>query len=373
MSQKIKVQDGNIQYSGVPSDTNPLGEIDFAVNGQINVSNEIVVGSVNSPIDGVVSTGNGTALERARLDITTGTYGDLSIYQSPTDGKLFLNNAQWPTGATQPSPGMFLGSTDFNTLEYLSFALGQQDDSWTVPMLNATYPDASPGQFVVGTTVLYMCVSTGLWRILGSGLSNTGVVPGLYLNAEIEVDAQGRITYAADGTASSAPIEYITELSNGFPMFSDGSYYYNWYLYDQQLSPDVTGFSNGTASASQFTLNTPGSYKITITSRIRSVNYPGVPAGALPTGAMLYGVQLIGTYANFDLSTHTSGTSAAWAANGIQNQLQWTDTFYVMMYDTNPVNFYIGVYANTVDGLFEYNPACMVSVLRTVGTPIQPN
>jgi hypothetical protein len=175
------------------------------------------------------------------------------------------------------------------------------------------------------------------------------------------------------GSGGTGYPEYITELSNGYSMFSDGSYYYNWYVNDQQTSADVTGFSNGTASASQFTLNTPGSYKIVITGRIRSVNYPGVPAGALPTGAMLYGVQLIGTYANFDLSTHTSGTSAEWTANGIQNQLQWTDTFYVMMYDTNPVNFYIGVYANTVDGLFEYNPACMVSVLRTVGTPIQPN
>jgi hypothetical protein len=163
--------------------------------------------------------------------------------------------------------------------------------------------------------------------------------------------------------------EYITELSNGYSMFSDGSYYYNWYVTDQQTSADVTGFSNGTASASQFTLNTPGSYKITITSRIRSVNYP---EGVLPAGAMLYGVQLIGTYANFDLSTHTSGTSAEWAPNGIQNQLQWTDTFYAMMYDTNPVNFYLAVYANTVDGLFEYNPACMVSVVRTSGTPIQP-
>lgn len=209
MAQKIKVQDGIIAYSA----SDPTEVLDLTVAGTVTVTNEITVGSVNSPIDGVISTGDGTTLDRAQLDITTGDYGDLIIKQSPTGGKLFLNNAQWPTGAEMPQPGMYLGASNLNTLEYLSFALGPADDSWTVSMLNSTYPTASAGQFVVGTTVLYMCISEGQWRTLGAAGSgsisaplnqlvygtgpSTTSSPGLTFNS-----TSGTLTVGSPGTAS---------------------------------------------------------------------------------------------------------------------------------------------------------------------------
>jgi hypothetical protein len=343
MSQKIKVQDGNIQYSGVPSDTNPLGEIDFAVNGQINVSNEIVVGSVNSPIDGVVSTGNGTALERARLDVTTGTYGDLSIYQSPTDGKLFLNNAQWPSGAEVLQPGTFIGATDVNKLEYLSFALGIQDDSWTVPMLNATYPTASAGQFVVGTTVLYMCVSTGQWRILG------GATP--------------------PPPPSGSPQEFVCILANPFNMIADGSTDAAWNATVLQESTECTVNDFGTEADAVFTLTTAGIYKVTVTGRIRSQSYP---EGPLTIQSMFYGTQVLGANTEFNMSTHQCGDAFdGWPNNGFQNQIEWTDTFYIENY-FGDATFTIGIFANELLATFGYNSVCMVSVVRTNGS-VWPN
>lgn len=181
----------------------------------------------------------------------------------------------------------------------------------------------------------------------------------------------GNLSWVAR-SGGSAPTEYLTELSSGYPMYSNGDYYYNWLVYDQQVSPDVTSYSNGTAGSSLFTLNTPGSYRVTITGRIRSQNYP---AGPLVADAMFYGIQLGGSaYANFNLSTHGFGeaTTTGWPTIGTQNQIQWTDTFYVMMYDANPVSFSVGVYATTLNVDFQFYPACFMSIVRTNGTPIQP-
>ena len=344
MSQKIKVQDGTILYSGVPSNTNPLGEIDFGVNGQISVSNEIVVGSVNSPIDGVVSTGNGSALQRARLDITTGAYGDLSIYQSSTDGQLFLNNARWPSGATQPSPGMFLGASALNSLEYYPFTLAYTtNDSLTEADLNLFYPSAQPGQSVAGPTVMYMCVGFGQWRILGNA---TPPPP-----------------------SGTTPPEFVVILASPFSLLADGTYGAAWNATVQQASVECSVNDFGTEADAVFTLTTTGIYKVTVTGRIRSVNYP---EGPLTIQSMFYGFQVLGAQSDFNLSTHQSGDAFdGWPNNGLQNQIQWTDTFYIMNY-TSGATFTIGLYANDLTGTFNYNCAAMVSVVRTNGTPIQP-
>ena len=173
MTQKIKVQDGNIVYSN----SDPTQPANMTVLGTATVTDEFTVGNINSPIDGVISTGDGTLSSRARLDITTGLYGDLNIYQSPTDGQLFLNNARWPSGATQPIPGMFIGSSALNELEYYKFVIANNpNDSLTSADLIALYPNAQTGQSVVGPTVVYQCVGTNSWRILGNG-GGGGAIP----------------------------------------------------------------------------------------------------------------------------------------------------------------------------------------------------
>jgi hypothetical protein len=349
MAQKIKVQDGNIVYSN----TDPTQPVNMTVLGDTNVTNQLIVGSVNTPADGVISSGDGhpaSGLDPAyysRLDIIAGNYGTLNLSQSSFDNSaITINNVQWPTGIIQPIPGMFVGVSSLNTLEYLPFIYDTNpNDELNQTDLNLLYPDILPGQSVVGPSVVYMCISAGQWRILGSA---TPVPP-----------------------APSLPPEYIAEIDNGFPMYAEGSYYTNWYVNVQQESADCSATVTGLDFPTVFTLTTPGSYKVTVTGRIRNTSYP---EGPLPTGAMQYGIQCPGSYGNFDITTHTCGeaTTSGWSNNGLQNQLQWTDTFYVMMYNVNPVNFGIGVYANKVTNDFQYNVACLVSVVRTSGTPIQP-
>lgn len=171
------------------------------------------------------------------------------------------------------------------------------------------------------------------------------------------------------GGGASYP-EYIGLLVNNAGHVSDGGYYTDWTVTDQQVSTECSATTSGLGPPLVFTVTTPGSYKVTVTNQIRSSTYP---EGTLITDAMFYGTQCTGSLTGFDLTTHTSGTATAWEWNqGFQHQLQWTDTFYVMMYNPTPVTFGIGVYANTVAGSWTYTAQCLVSVVRTDGTPIQP-
>ena len=346
MSQKIKVQDGNIVYSN----TDPTQPVNMTVLGDANVTNQLIVGSVNTPADGVISSGDGhpagvDPAYYARLDIIAGNYGTLNLSQSSfANSAITINGVQWPTGIIQPTTGMFLGVSALNVLEYLKFFIAYNpNDSLTESALNAGYPTALPGQCVFGPNVVYMCVASSQWRTLGSAITPPPIL---------------------------APVEYLAQLYNGIVMVTDGSYYTNWNVTVDQTSPDCFASADGIASPTVFTLNTQGSYKVTVTGLIRSTSYP---EGPLTTDAMFYGIQCTGSNTNFNLTTHTSGTAAAWEWNqGFQHQLQWTDTFYVMMYDATPVTFNIGVYANTVAGTWAYNPSCLISIVRTNGTPIRP-
>jgi hypothetical protein len=178
--------------------------------------------------------------------------------------------------------------------------------------------------------------------------------------------------WAPAGGGSSAPTEFICELAGPYSLLANSVANEVWTAYPQQDSPDVSVNDNSGLYPTVFTINTEGSYKVTVTGRIRNTNYP---EGYLTNEAMLYGIEAVGTYGNFSTSTHQSGQAipTGWApSNGFHLQCQWTDTFYVMKYDANPVTFTIGLYAGTADGLFDFNAACMVSILRTTGTPNQP-
>ena len=155
MGQKVKIQDATINYSSA----DPTLALDFNVAGSINVW------GINSPVDGVIASPDATVLNSKRLDITTGTNSTLNIYENATGGSLYLNNAQWPPGTTQPHPGMFLGVSNVNKLAYYPFILGNNaSDTLTAANLNALYPAAQPAQCVLGPTVMYYSLGASQWR-----------------------------------------------------------------------------------------------------------------------------------------------------------------------------------------------------------------
>jgi len=166
MTQQIKVQDGKLVYGN----TDPQLPVDVDVIGNVNIQNAFTIGSATFE-DATLTTADALVAPGADLEITTGTNGSLSIHQNAVGGTLLFNNVQWPTGVITPVPGMFVGVSGLNTLEYFPFIMGyESNDALTLSELNSTYPAAQPGQYVVSANVIYFCVSAGEWRIIATTL-----------------------------------------------------------------------------------------------------------------------------------------------------------------------------------------------------------
>ncbi len=165
MAQKIKVQDGNIVYSN----TDPSQPVNMAILGDLNVTNTLIVGDLNAVDFGVIKSLPGTPDAYSRLDIIAGNYGSLNISQtSSTNSVITINSVQWPNGDVHPQPGMVLGATSLNKLDYIPLIIAYNpNDFLSQEQLNVLYPLAISGQSVAGITVLYICVGEGTWRILG--------------------------------------------------------------------------------------------------------------------------------------------------------------------------------------------------------------
>jgi len=164
MTQKIKVQDGNIIYAA----TDPSYGLNFGINGILSVSEELFVGD-QSATPGVITTVTGQ-----NLTLTTGTNGNIILQPSGT-GSVLINGLQWPSGSLNVTQGSYLGASAPNTLQFYSFILAfNGSDTLTISQLNTLYPTIQPGQSVIGPTVVYQCIGIAQWRILQP---NLGYVP----------------------------------------------------------------------------------------------------------------------------------------------------------------------------------------------------
>lgn len=115
MAQQIKVQDGVVVYSTSSpvaprlTPNTPTGDVDFLINGQLGVSLQLNVG--NDPLaDGTISSPVGT-------DLIIAPGKNISL-QTPS-GLVIINNVSWPNGVVTPVPGMYLGVSALNTLQFL--------------------------------------------------------------------------------------------------------------------------------------------------------------------------------------------------------------------------------------------------------------
>lgn len=181
MAQNIKVQDGIVVYSTsnpsapVLSPNAPTGDVDFIINGQLGVSLELSVG--NDPL------ADGNIVSPPNTSIIVKPGKDLKI-QTPT-GDIVLNNVVWPMNT--PVQGVFLGANGTNVLEFYTFILGTEgSDVLSNAYLNAAYPAATIGQLVIGPTVMYLFIGSGLWRTLSSaaGLPSQGGNAGKVLGTD---------------------------------------------------------------------------------------------------------------------------------------------------------------------------------------------
>lgn len=192
MAQKVKIQDGVVRYSSA----DPALALDFTVDGNATVTNQLTLGTIDTlPANGFITTNNGSISSSPILTITTGTYGKVRLLQNSTSGSLTLNEIQWPSGSV--NTGMFLGASSSNILEFYPYVLGyESSDFLTESDLNILYPAAQVGQSAIGPNVVYYVVGALQWRILSGG-SPTANTP------------YRTITYTASNTATDQVIDTV--------------------------------------------------------------------------------------------------------------------------------------------------------------------
>lgn len=166
MAQVNKIQDGTVVFSAADPASYDLG---FNIQGNANVTKTLVVAQANVN-DGRIATSTGTDL---LLTVNPGAAANIRLETPAAGGSILLNNIVWIKNT--PNLGGFIGASATNTLNYYPFVVANVvSDTLTISDLNTSYPNTVPGQMVVGSTVVYLNVGSGIWRTLGIGTVSSG-------------------------------------------------------------------------------------------------------------------------------------------------------------------------------------------------------
>jgi hypothetical protein len=263
----------------------------------------------------------------------------LNIHQHSTGGSLLLNNARWPSGVVQPNPGMFIGVSALNELEYFPFVLGfNNSNTLTNIDLIGLYPSAVTGQSVVAPNVIYSCVGTHLWRALGQ---TSAPPPG------------------------SAPETLVIRLQDNGSAQMTGSDYANWSVSNPAEVESVDAYWD--SYSGMLNLVTPGAYEV----KIKTLMYP-MPSywgpGTLPIDNFRYGTVVSNALAGFERSQYFRGVDNWPTATALGSNTWWEDTFVVNATSPNwPSSIY--AYAESVSyPLTDIGFKLQVCVTRLLGT-----
>lgn len=142
MAQRVIVQDGKVLYAT----SDPLSlDMDFSVVGQVNVTKQVNVGD-DILASGLVQTPPGSGVDLIFQTHNDGfAFGNIRLDSLTNGNKIILNNVAWPDGTVSPVPGMYLGVSALNTLQF-----------FTLPMPSTPAYElqtASAAQTVFNTTI----------------------------------------------------------------------------------------------------------------------------------------------------------------------------------------------------------------------------
>jgi hypothetical protein len=200
MAQRIKVQDGRVYYSA----SDPADDVNIGVAGQINVTKQVNVGDDPSAA-GLIQTPVNSSADLIFRTSTDGIDAGNIKFEPSAAGNILFNNVAWPDGSVVPVPGMFLGVSGVNTLQFLVPPGGS--GSISAPLNEVVY-GTGPGVTTDSDFVYDSSISTLSVGSVGTGEVKSNIGDALIVDGDLQLilkSGTGTIDVQSELLANSLP------------------------------------------------------------------------------------------------------------------------------------------------------------------------